>query len=142
MGLLEGVRGANRLVGWRRQVLRAKQALARRGLSDLSVTPRQVKLKADSSLADTLAFLFIGQDVAIQFSRSATGRSGSFITAHPLGGCPMSDDHPTGVVDQYGRVHGYEDSLLVLDDWIVPSALGANPSRRSLRSPSGAWTSW
>lgn len=171
MGLLEGIRGARRLVGWRRQLLRVKQALARGGLSDRSVTPRELKFKGDAPLADTLAFLFIGQDASngrmrltrllrrfdVTFAREDSralfdameeqlgelgvavrgdpafsldnGPLGQFITAHPLGGCPMSDERATGVVDQYGRVHGYEDSLLVLDGSIVPSALGANPSK-------------
>src|SRR5262249_54897561 len=29
---------------------------------------------------------------------------GHLITAHPLGGCPMGDDHLQGAVDIYGRV--------------------------------------
>ncbi|HEY1540460.1 MAG TPA: GMC oxidoreductase [Solirubrobacteraceae bacterium] len=56
------------------------------------------------------------------------GPLGKFITVHPLGGCPMSDDPRTGVVDEYGKVHGY-DGLYVLDGSIVPTALGVNPSK-------------
>jgi cholesterol oxidase len=56
------------------------------------------------------------------------GPLGKFITVHPLGGCPMSDDPGRGVTDQYGRVHGYE-GLYVLDGSIVPTALGVNPSK-------------
>jgi cholesterol oxidase len=51
-----------------------------------------------------------------------------FITVHPLGGCPMSDDPAQGVVDDRGRVHGY-DGLYVSDGAIVPTALGVNPSK-------------
>jgi cholesterol oxidase len=40
----------------------------------------------------------------------------------------MSDDPTTGVVDDGGRVHGY-DGLYVLDGSIVPTALGVNPSK-------------
>jgi cholesterol oxidase len=40
----------------------------------------------------------------------------------------MSDDPSAGVVDDHGRVYGY-DNLLVLDGAIVPTALGANPSK-------------
>jgi cholesterol oxidase len=51
-----------------------------------------------------------------------------FITVHPLGGCPMADDPAGGVVDDAGKVHGY-DGLYVLDGSIVPTALGVNPSK-------------
>ena len=51
-----------------------------------------------------------------------------YITVHPLGGCPMADDPAQGVVDDGGRVHGYE-GLYVLDGSIVPTALGVNPSK-------------
>ena len=56
------------------------------------------------------------------------GPLGKFITVHPLGGCPMSDDPATGVVNDRGKVHGYE-GLYVLDGSIVPTALGVNPSK-------------
>jgi cholesterol oxidase len=51
-----------------------------------------------------------------------------YITVHPLGGCPMADDPRLGVVDDAGKVHGYE-GLYVLDGSIVPTALGVNPSK-------------
>jgi cholesterol oxidase len=51
-----------------------------------------------------------------------------YITVHPLGGCPMADDPERGVVDDAGKVHGY-DGLYVLDGSIVPTALGVNPSK-------------
>ncbi|MBI4903954.1 MAG: GMC family oxidoreductase [Acidobacteria bacterium] len=53
------------------------------------------------------------------------------ITAHPLGGCPMGDDHLQGSVDSYGRVFAADGSihkgLYVADGSVVPSALGVNP---------------
>lgn len=51
-----------------------------------------------------------------------------YITVHPLGGAPMADDPKLGVVDDAGKVHGYE-GLYVLDGSIVPTALGVNPSK-------------
>ncbi len=51
-----------------------------------------------------------------------------YITVHPLGGAPMADDRQRGVVDDAGKVHGYE-GLYVLDGSIVPAALGVNPSK-------------
>ncbi|HEV7562193.1 MAG TPA: GMC family oxidoreductase [Solirubrobacterales bacterium] len=56
------------------------------------------------------------------------GPLSKFTTVHPLGGCPMADDPGAGVVDDAGRVHGYQ-GLYVLDGSIVPTALGVNPSK-------------
>jgi cholesterol oxidase len=56
------------------------------------------------------------------------GPLGKFITVHPLGGCPMSDNASSGVVSDAGKVHGYE-GLYVLDGSIVPTAIGVNPSK-------------
>ena len=56
------------------------------------------------------------------------GPLGKFMTVHPLGGCPMGDDPARSVVDDTGRVRGY-DGLYVLDGSIVPTALGVNPSK-------------
>ncbi|HEX8752849.1 MAG TPA: GMC family oxidoreductase [Solirubrobacterales bacterium] len=56
------------------------------------------------------------------------GMLDSFTTVHPLGGCPMADDPAAGVVDEFGRVHGYP-GLRVLDGSIVPTSLGVNPSK-------------
>jgi cholesterol oxidase len=88
--------------------------------------------KADS------AGLFAGmREAAGELARAAQAKSffaldagplGKFITVHPLGGCPMSDDPARGVTDDRGRVHGY-NGLYVLDGSIVPTALGVNPSK-------------
>jgi cholesterol oxidase len=169
-GLLEIVRGVNALTGWGRVVLHLKSAAARLGLTDRHVTHRNVKLKRDHPIGDSLVFLMIGRDTAsgrmrltpllrcfdIRWSKADSaelfdgmrqaagelaeaaqaqsffaldaGPLGKFITVHPLGGCPMSDDPTTGVVDDSGKVHGYE-GLYVLDGSIVPTALGVNPSK-------------
>jgi len=56
---------------------------------------------------------------------------GHLITAHPLGGCPMGDDHLQGAVDVYGRVFAADGTvhqgLHVTDGSVIPSALGVNP---------------
>ena len=169
-GLLEIVRGVNALTGWGRVVLHVKSAAARLGLTDRHVTHRNVKLKRDHPIGDSLVFLMIGRDTAngrmrltpllrcfdIRWSKADSrelfdgmrqaagelaeaaeaksffaldaGPLGKFITVHPLGGCPMSDDPTRGVVDDSGKVHGYE-GLYVLDGSIVPTALGVNPSK-------------
>jgi cholesterol oxidase len=56
---------------------------------------------------------------------AAGGRG--LLTAHPLGGCAMSADPSSGVVDELGAVHGYPD-LFVVDGSIVPTALSRNPT--------------
>jgi len=50
-----------------------------------------------------------------------------FITAHPLGGCPMGRSADEGVVDSYGEVFGYP-GLFVADGSVLPGPVGANPS--------------
>jgi cholesterol oxidase len=49
------------------------------------------------------------------------------LTAHPLGGCPMSDDPDQGVVNEFGEVWNYP-GLYVSDGAIIPTALSVNPS--------------
>lgn len=49
------------------------------------------------------------------------------LTAHPLGGCTMSDDKEQGVVNEYGEVWNYPN-LYVSDGSIIPTALSVNPS--------------
>jgi len=169
-GLLEIIRGVNALTGWGRVVLHAKNVAARLGLTDSHVTHRNVKLKRQRTIGDSLVFLMIGRDAAngrmrltpifgrfdISWSKSDSaalfdgmrqvagelaeaadaqsffaldaGPLGKFITVHPLGGCPMSDDPASGVVNDHGKVYGYE-GLYVLDGSIVPTALGVNPSK-------------
>ena len=56
---------------------------------------------------------------------TAGGRG--LLTAHPLGGCAMSADPSSGVVNDRGAVHGYPD-LFVVDGSIVPTALSRNPT--------------
>src|SRR5437762_14337988 len=49
------------------------------------------------------------------------------LTAHPLGGCVMSDDPAAGVVNEFGQVWNYPN-LYVSDGSIIPTALSVNPS--------------
>ncbi|MGI9023927.1 MAG: GMC family oxidoreductase [Acidimicrobiales bacterium] len=49
------------------------------------------------------------------------------LTAHPLGGCVMSDSPGTGVVNDRGEVWGHP-GLFVTDASIVPGPLAVNPS--------------
>jgi len=49
------------------------------------------------------------------------------LTAHPLGGCVMSDTPSQGVANQWGEVWSYP-GLFIADGALVPSAISVNPS--------------
>ena len=49
------------------------------------------------------------------------------LTAHPLGGCVMSDSPLDGVTNDCGEVWGYK-GLYVADGALMPAAIGVNPS--------------
>jgi len=49
------------------------------------------------------------------------------LSAHMLGGCPISAGPETGVVDKYGEVFGHP-GLYITDGSIMPANLGVNPS--------------
>jgi cholesterol oxidase len=49
------------------------------------------------------------------------------LTAHPLGGCAMSEHPEQGVVTEYGEVWNYPN-LYVSDGSIIPTPLAVNPS--------------
>jgi cholesterol oxidase len=55
----------------------------------------------------------------------------TLITAHPLGGCPMSDTHTKGAVNDLGQAYdnsgNLHDGLYVADGAIMPTSLGVNP---------------
>jgi cholesterol oxidase len=55
----------------------------------------------------------------------------TLITAHPLGGCPMSDSHTTGVVSDQGQVFDANgnlyDGLYLADAAVIPTSIGVNP---------------
>jgi cholesterol oxidase len=49
------------------------------------------------------------------------------LSAHMLGGCPVSATSDQGVVDKYGKVFGHE-GLYIVDGSIMPANLGVNPA--------------
>lgn len=49
------------------------------------------------------------------------------LTAHPLGGCALSDTPLKGVTNDRGEVWGYR-GLYVADGALMPAAIGVNPS--------------
>ena len=61
-----------------------------------------------------------------RFIKAPSSLLSRMVTVHPLGGCPMGQGN-NGVVDCYGRVHGYQN-LFVADGSVLPGPLGVNPS--------------
>jgi cholesterol oxidase len=55
----------------------------------------------------------------------------TLLTVHPLGGCPMGEDHTTGLVNDGGQVFdaagNLHEGLYVADGSIIPTALNVNP---------------
>ncbi len=81
-------------------------------------------------------FIPVGQDALLRYAKKVNGipmnaltevTLGLASTAHILGGCPMGKTTNEGVVDEFFRVHGYPN-MLVLDGSIMPCNLGVNPS--------------
>ncbi len=82
------------------------------------------------------AYIPAGQEVMHRYAEKVNGTSMNAVmelafnmssTAHIIGGCPMSKDAKTGVVNDNFQVHGYPN-MLILDGSIVPANLGVNPS--------------
>ena len=65
--------------------------------------------------------------LALQSGRPVKFDGRNVFTAHPLGGCRISDDVNAGVVDGSGRVHGYP-GLYIADASVFPQAVGVPPS--------------
>jgi cholesterol oxidase len=62
--LLDVARGVNVIGGWRRWLLRLRDALTHLGWSDQSMHPRDLRLSERSPDTDSLVFLMIGRDAA------------------------------------------------------------------------------
>ena len=82
------------------------------------------------------AFIPVGQEVMERYARKVTGVAQNILlevffnrptTAHILGGCPMSDNAETGVVDNSLKVHGNPD-FYITDGSVIQGNIGVNPS--------------
>ncbi len=104
--------GTIRLTHFRRLDIRFDMARSKRLFDAMRETVREL-----AQAAGATAFFALD-----------AGPLGTYVTVHPLGGCPMSDDPVAGVVDDAGKVYGY-GGLYVLDGSIVPTAIGVNPSK-------------
>ena len=98
----------------------------RNGQLDINWSSRKSK-KMFRELEDALRQLSKGIDGKYLTSPIWRWPAKKLLTAHPLGGCRMSDSEDQGVVNQYGEVWNYPD-LYVADGSIVPTALSVNPS--------------
>jgi len=82
------------------------------------------------------AYIEVGQKVMEAYAEKSGGIAQNIIlevmlnrptTAHILGGCPMSEDIDSGVVDPGLRVHGYQN-MYVVDGSVIQGNIGVNPS--------------
>jgi cholesterol oxidase len=95
------------------------------------------KMKIDNSGNKKVpAFIPVGQEVMERYARKVAGAPQNILlevffnrptTAHILGGCPMSETHDKGVVDQNLQVHGYPD-FYITDGSVIQGNIGVNPS--------------
>ena len=63
------------------------------------------------------------------------------MTAHFLGGAPISDSPEQGVVDPYHRVHGYP-TMSIVDGTAISANLGVNPSLTITAQAERAFAMW
>ncbi len=63
------------------------------------------------------------------------------MTAHFLGGCPISSDSSTGVIDPYHRLHGHP-GISVVDGSAISANLGVNPSLTITAQAERAFSLW
>ncbi|WP_157062763.1 GMC family oxidoreductase N-terminal domain-containing protein [Actinopolyspora mortivallis] len=63
------------------------------------------------------------------------------LTAHFIGGCPISSDPDSGVIDPYHRAWGYPD-LSIVDGSAITANLGVNPSLTITAQAERAFSMW
>ncbi|MFB7662464.1 GMC family oxidoreductase N-terminal domain-containing protein [Kitasatospora sp. NPDC056138] len=63
------------------------------------------------------------------------------MTAHFIGGCPISDRPEHGVIDPYQRLHGYP-GISVVDGSAISANLGVNPSLTITAQAERAMSMW
>jgi cholesterol oxidase len=82
------------------------------------------------------AYIPVGQEVMERYAGKVSGIPQNILlevffnrptTAHILGGCPMSDQIESGVVDRNLKVHGYPD-FYITDGSVIQGNIGVNPS--------------
>jgi len=92
-------------------------------------------MKIDNSGNKKVPALFLGQEVW-NAMRKVCRHTSEYIVlkffstdhhSHILGGCPMSDNNETGMVDNNLKVHGYPD-FYITDGSVIQGNIGVNPS--------------
>jgi cholesterol oxidase len=87
----------------------------------------------------------VARSIARRHDGIAAGHIGDLInapfTAHFVGGCVISDDPATGVIDPYHRVWNYP-TLHIVDGSTVTANLGVNPSLTITAQAERAFSMW
>jgi cholesterol oxidase len=94
-------------------------------------------------------FIRVGYEVNQLVAAEIGGRAGGTwnemlevpLTAHFIGGCPISADRDSGVVDGYHRVHGCP-GLHIVDGSTVSANLGVNPALTITAQAERAFSFW
>jgi cholesterol oxidase len=82
------------------------------------------------------AYIHVGQEVMERYAKKVKGVAQNILlevffdrptTAHILGGCPMSEQAGSGVVDKNLKVHGYPD-FYITDGSVIQGNIGVNPA--------------
>jgi cholesterol oxidase len=82
------------------------------------------------------AFIPVGQEVMERYAKKVAGIPQNILlevffdrptTAHILGGCPMSENIESGVVDKNLQVHCYPN-FYITDGSVIQGNIGVNPS--------------
>jgi cholesterol oxidase len=82
------------------------------------------------------AYISIGQEVMERYAKKVSGIPQNILlevffdrptTAHILGGCPMSENADSGVIDKTLKVHGYP-GMYIVDGSVIQGNIGVNPS--------------
>ncbi len=98
----------------------------RSGLASLARLHFEAGARSVAPCIYGLPFEITADEMHLLDNASLDPRNYFAVLSHLFGGCVMGADPSTSVVDDSGRVHGYE-GLVVADASVIPTVLGVNP---------------
>ncbi len=119
------------------------QVSGKRGLFGFRLTSKNDSEKPNATYIP--AANEVARRIADKYGGTPGGHIGDLVsapfTAHFVGGCVISDDPKSGVIDPYHRVWNYP-SLHVVDGASVTANLGVNPSLTITAQAERAFSFW